>query len=192
MDEEVKAAAGGVTSKEQQIPIECPGILPWSRAAELQRFKKESKRGAKEFFAKSPKAENALNIDLSMPSAAFAKLISKLMRRHTSLLVQLHTGHIVLNKHLSKIGKATTPTCTACGQADETVHHYLHRCRAYNRQRDKLQRALRRGAKCNRTLLASPKAMPALFKYIHDTQRFTRSFGNVLLPDEEDRQKKIG
>ena len=123
-DEEAKAAAGGVTSKEQHIPIECRGLIPRSRAAELWRFKKESKREAKEFFAKSPRAENVLNIDPSMPSAAFAKLTSKLTRRHTSLLVQLRTGHIALNKHLSKIGKATTPTCTACGQADETVHYY--------------------------------------------------------------------
>ena len=101
-------------------------------AAELQRFKKESKREAKEFFAKSPRAENALNIDPSIPSAAFTKLTSKLMRRHTSLLVQLCTRHIALNKHLLKIGKATIPTCAPCRQADETVHHYLHQCREYN------------------------------------------------------------
>ena len=61
------------------------------RAAELQRFKKESKREAKEFFSKAPRDENALNIRPSMPSAAFAKLTRKLMCRHTSLLVQLHT-----------------------------------------------------------------------------------------------------
>ena len=99
---------------------------------ELQRFKKESKREAKEFFAKSPRAENALNIEPSIPSAAFAKLKNKLTCRHTSFLVQLHTRHIALNKYLSKIGKATIPTCAACGQADETVHHYLYQCRAYN------------------------------------------------------------
>ena len=79
----MKAAAGGVTSEEQYIPIECQGLLPWSRAAELQRLKKESKRDAKEFFAKSLRAENVLNIDLSMPSAAFTKLTSKLRCRHT-------------------------------------------------------------------------------------------------------------
>ena len=131
-DEEVKAGAGGDTSEEQYIRMECQGIIPLSRAAEIQRFKKESRREAKELFAKSPRAKNSHNTDLSMPSAAFAKLTRKLMRRHTSLLVQLCTGHIVLNKHLSKIGKAITPTCTACRQVDETVHHYLYQCGAYN------------------------------------------------------------
>ena len=79
----MKAAAGAVTSEEQYVPIECQGLLLWRRAAELQRFKKESKREAKEFFAKSLRAENVLNIDVSMPSAAFTKLTSKLRRRHT-------------------------------------------------------------------------------------------------------------
>ena len=109
---------------------------------EIQRFKKEGRREAKELFAKSPRAKSAHNIDPSMPSAAFAKLTRKLMHRHTSLLVQLHTGHIALNKHLSKIGKAITPTCIACGRADETMNHYLYQCRAYNQQRDELEQAL--------------------------------------------------
>ena len=92
-DEEAKAAAGGVTSEEQHIPIECRGLLPRIRAAELRRFKKESKREAKDFFAKSPRAEKALNIDPSIPSAAFAKLTSKLTRRHTSLLTPSTVTH---------------------------------------------------------------------------------------------------
>ena len=103
-----------------------------------------------------------------MPLAAFTKLTKKLTHGHTSLLVQLWTGHIVLNKHLLIIGKATTPMCTACEWADETIHHYLYWCRGYHQQRPKLEQLLRRGVKSDKKLLASPKVMSALFKYIHD------------------------
>ena len=68
-DEEAKAEAGGDTCEEQYIPIECQGILLLSRAAEIQKFKKESRRESKEFFAKSPRAKNTHNTDPSMPSA---------------------------------------------------------------------------------------------------------------------------
>ena len=68
-DEEAKVEAGGDTSEEQYIPIECRGILSLSRAAEIQRFKKESRREAEELYAKSPRAKNTHNTDPSMPSA---------------------------------------------------------------------------------------------------------------------------
>jgi len=42
-----------------------------------------------------------------------------------ALLMQLRTGHILLRKHLHRIGKAGSAMCPACLSEDESVHHYL-------------------------------------------------------------------
>jgi ribonuclease HI len=74
VDKEAKRAAKGETSHEWEIPIECQGVLPISRAAETQRHNEELKRQARAVFAKSPRAPFALDIDPTMPSAAFSKI----------------------------------------------------------------------------------------------------------------------
>ncbi|KAF8231877.1 hypothetical protein L208DRAFT_1466842 [Tricholoma matsutake] len=57
--------------------------------------------------------------------------MSEMMRKHTSLLLQLRTGHIPLNKHLHWIQKAELPTCPCCHHHDETVAHYVLHCPAH-------------------------------------------------------------
>jgi ribonuclease HI len=186
-DEEAKKAAKGVTSHEWEIPIECRGTMPISRAAEIQRHNAELNRQARNIFAKSPRAPFAHEIDPTMPSAAFARITKDMPRRHASLLVQLRTGHIALNKYMHKIGKTNSPICAQCQNAQETVHHYLFRCPAYNEQRKRMEKALKRGANSIRTLLGGHKAMKHLFRYIHDTKRFVKSHGDVSLPEGKDR-----
>jgi ribonuclease HI len=182
-DEEAKKAARGDSSEERYVPIECRGILPRSKATELQRHHKALKHRAKETFARSPRAQVAHKIDQTMPSVAFARLVAGMARRQAALLVQIRTGHVALNKHLFKIGKADSPTCAACRGADETVHHFLFRCPAYRTQREGLKQTLRRGATAVNTLLAKPKAMKGLFKYIQGTGRFKEIYGNVDMRD---------
>jgi ribonuclease HI len=184
-DEEAKKAARGDSSEESQIPIECRGILPRSKAAEIQKHQKALKRRAREIFAKSPRAQIAHKIDQTMPSAAFARLVAGMARKQAALLIQIRTGHVALNKHLFRIGKTDSPTCAACRGADETVHHFLFRCPAYRTQRDGLEKTLRRGATAVNTLLAKPKAMKGLFKYIHETRRFEGTYGNLEMRDQE-------
>ena len=137
-DEEAKKAAAGETSEEAMIPIECRGILPISKSVEIQRFQAELKVKERLLFMRSPRAKFAHEYDPSMPSPAFSKLSSRLAQRHASLLIQLRTGHIQLNKHLYKIGKVDSPTCAVCRVANETVHHYLFRCPGYKEQRERL------------------------------------------------------
>jgi hypothetical protein len=184
-DKEAKRAAKGESSHEYDIPIECRGVMPVSKAAELQRHHKKVKQEARTIFAKSPRARHAHEIDPSMPSAAFSKLTGDMPRRHASILVQLRTGHVGLNKHLHKIGKAESPLCPACQKTDETVHHFLFRCPAYDRQRRKIERELKRGAKSIKTMLGGHKTMKKLFRYIHDTRRFEKSHGALALTQKE-------
>jgi hypothetical protein len=189
-DEEAKRAAKGETSHEWEIPIECRGVLPISRAAEIQRHNAELNRQARAIFAKSPRAPFALEIVPTMTSAAFSRITKDMPRRHTSLLVQLRTGHVALNKYLHKIGKADSPLCPACRSTHETVHHYLFRCPAFGEQRNSLEKRLKRGANSVKTLLGGHKAMKHLFRYIHDTGQFEKSHGDVSLPMEKGRENK--
>ena len=129
-----------------------------------------------------------LRIDPTMPSPAFSKLSSGLARRHASLLVQLRTGHIVLQKHMHRIGKADSPTCPACRGADESVHQFLFYCPKYKEQRNDLRTKMQRGASCIRTLLSKQKTMTPLFKYIHDMRRFTNTFSDLTIPEEKRKE----
>ena len=45
-------------------------------------------------------------IDPDMPLTHYLKLASEMRRLHASLIVQLCTGHVPLNKYLCRIGKA--------------------------------------------------------------------------------------
>ncbi|KAG2057390.1 hypothetical protein BDR06DRAFT_878129, partial [Suillus hirtellus] len=53
------------------------------------------------------------------------KLTSSYPRCLTSLLMNLHTYHIPLNKHLHQIGKSMTPNCPYCLHSPKTIHHFL-------------------------------------------------------------------
>ncbi|KAG2110706.1 hypothetical protein DEU56DRAFT_749788 [Suillus clintonianus] len=93
--------------------------------------------------------------------------------------MQLRTGHAPLNKHLHRIRGAETPTCPACEESEETVHHYLMECPAYRAQRDVLQRSMPNRAYHIRRLLSNGEFLPNLFKYIAATKRLENAFGNV-------------
>jgi RNase H len=189
-DEEAKRAAKGETSHEWEIPIECWGVFPISRAAEIQRHNAELNRQAWAIFAKSPRAPLALEIDPTMPSAAFSRITKNMPCRHASLLVQLRTGHVALNKYLHKIGKADSPICPQCRRTQESVHHYLFRCPAFSKQRKKLEKRLKRGANSIKTLLGGHKAMKHLFRYIHNTKWLEKSHGDISFPMGKDRENE--
>ncbi|TFK17093.1 hypothetical protein FA15DRAFT_550752, partial [Coprinopsis marcescibilis] len=54
--------------------------------------------------------------------------IRKLPRKHTSLINQIITGHILLAEHLFRIGKTDHLACTRCNEEIELVKHYLLHC----------------------------------------------------------------
>jgi len=56
-----------------------------------------------------------------------------------SLLAQLHTGMSHLHGYLHQIQISETDQCP-CGQAKETVKHFLFRCTQWARQRQRLFR----------------------------------------------------
>src|SRR5882672_3229873 len=74
-----------------------------------------------------------------------------------SLLIQLRTGHILLQKYLYRIGKVNCPRCLACHMRDETDHHYLTSCLAYRGPRSQMEKVLHRGAQSIRMLLTNQR-----------------------------------
>ncbi|KAG2341733.1 hypothetical protein BDR05DRAFT_887701, partial [Suillus weaverae] len=47
------------------------------------------------------------------------------------------TGHALLNKHLNRINRSPTPKCPNCNK-EETMHHFLIACPAYEGHRTAL------------------------------------------------------
>ncbi|KZT36756.1 hypothetical protein SISSUDRAFT_960738, partial [Sistotremastrum suecicum HHB10207 ss-3] len=94
-------------------------------------------------------------------------------------LVQLRTGHAPLRKHLYDIQRVDSPICEACNIEPETVLHFLVDCRKRDGHRLPLTLALGRAARSVPVLLSSPDALPPLFQYINQTQRFRSVFGDL-------------
>ncbi|KAJ6092560.1 hypothetical protein N7486_007849 [Penicillium sp. IBT 16267x] len=64
-------------------------------------------------------------------------LYDRLSWKEASVLAQLRTGMARLNDYLYRINAAETDQC-ACGQAKETVEHFLFRCRKWTAHRTEL------------------------------------------------------
>lgn len=74
----------------------------------MQHFYTKIKLEATSIMSKSPHYALLNSIDPSAPSKKYAGKTEKLPRCHCSLLIQLCTGHIALNRYLKHIGKSPT------------------------------------------------------------------------------------
>jgi ribonuclease HI len=85
-------------------------------------------------------------LDNALPGKHTQLLYNSLKRREANVLAQLRTGMSRLNGYLHQIGASETDQCT-CGQAKETVKHFLFRCSQWDQQRLRLleQTETRRG-----------------------------------------------
>ncbi|XP_077255623.1 uncharacterized protein LOC143893775 [Temnothorax americanus] len=100
-------------------------IRGWLRNQHLDYWKRETRvrcRQARALLGDSPKEE-------------LASSIRSLNRKDARLVVQLLTGHGVLNYHMYKLGRSSTPDCRLCGEEEETSLHILGQCPAYARRR---------------------------------------------------------
>ncbi|KAJ3985239.1 hypothetical protein F5890DRAFT_1409873 [Lentinula detonsa] len=106
-----------------------------------------------------------------------------LKRKQTSIIFQLRTGHVPLKAHLYRIRKEDSPVCPHCerlGQhTQETVKHYIMECPAYRKERFHFRRRLGREARSLRYILSDGKAIPHLLRFIGETKRFQKTFGDI-------------
>ncbi|KAJ5385753.1 hypothetical protein N7509_008294 [Penicillium cosmopolitanum] len=73
-------------------------------------------------------------VDTALPGKHTRQLYDRLSWKEASVLAQLRTGMARLNGYLFRINAAETDQC-ACGQARETVDHFLFRCRKWTTHR---------------------------------------------------------
>lgn len=81
--------------------------------------------------------EFSKKIDRALPGKHTRSLYDALNKKEARILVQLRTGMVRLNKYLHRIGAAESDLC-GCGQANETVQHFLFRCTKWTAQRTTL------------------------------------------------------
>ncbi|KAJ5543770.1 hypothetical protein N7494_005049 [Penicillium frequentans] len=83
--------------------------------------------------------KHAKRVDAALPGKHTRLLYYRLSWKEATVLAQLRTGMARLNGYLYRINAADTDQC-ACGQAKETVEHFLFRCRKWTGHRtDMLQ-----------------------------------------------------
>ena len=110
---------------------------------------------------------------------AFRRATRGATRNQTSLLVQLHTGHAPLNKHLHWISKVDADICRGCKEHVESVAHYLLECRSYEDERDRMLKLIGSETTDMKTLFGSREGIKAMLQYVEDTGRLRKSFGDV-------------
>ncbi|OQE09714.1 hypothetical protein PENFLA_c100G00312 [Penicillium flavigenum] len=80
---------------------------------------------------------HAKRVDTALPGKHTRQLYDRLSWKEASVLAQLRTGMARLNGYLYRINVVDTDQC-ACGQARETVEHFLFRCQKWTAHRTEL------------------------------------------------------
>jgi hypothetical protein len=80
---------------------------------------------------------HAKRVDAALPGKHTRQLYDRLTWKEASVLAQLRTGMARLNGYLNRINVAETDQCD-CGQARETVEHFLFRCRKWMAHRTEM------------------------------------------------------
>ncbi|KAJ5865178.1 uncharacterized protein N7529_007094 [Penicillium soppii] len=81
--------------------------------------------------------KHSRRVDKALPGKHTRQLYDRLSWKEASVLSQLRTGMARLNGYLFRINAAKTDQC-ACGQARETVDHFLFRCRKWTAHRTEM------------------------------------------------------
>lgn len=178
-DEEAKKAAKSGSSPAKSLPRFLRKALPLSRTTirhtETLRIRKQTEQNVMQ----SRRLSRMKQSDSTIPSDKYQKIVQGLKRNQASVLTQLRMGHIPLAHHLQRIQARESGACETCGRGKETVVHYILHCPTHTITRQKLTKALGRGARNLHNLLSHPIAIPHLLRFIDDTKRLHGVFGTV-------------
>jgi ribonuclease HI/exonuclease III len=125
-----KEKAQKATRPEAQLQRQQPGMK--STMLSAARTKRGTTRCLPEKVGKHSK-----RVDIALPGKHTRRLYDKLSGKEASVLAQLRTGMARLNGYLHRIKAAPSDQC-ACGQATETVDHFLFRCTKWTRYRTEM------------------------------------------------------
>jgi hypothetical protein len=116
------------------------------------------------------------DLDAALPGHHTRALYDALDRREASILAQLRTGMTRLNEYLYRI-KAVESNVCACGQAQETIKHFLFRCTQWNQlRREMLEQTETRKSNLSYYLGGKAKSDPRTWRPNIDAVRATIKF----------------
>ena len=81
--------------------------------------------------------KHSKRVDAALPGKHTRQLYDQLSWKEASALAQLRTGMARLNGYLHRINAVTSALC-ACGEARESVEHFLFRCRQWTAHRTEM------------------------------------------------------
>jgi ribonuclease HI len=178
-DEEAQCAAQAQDSSDwQDIPPGLYGDLPWSHSAVQQLLNTTQKADYEKQWRASTRYARTAQYDNRLLKGSYLDLADTLLQSYTVLLLQLHTSHVPLAKHLHRIHRADSPICPCC-QADESVAHYLLHCPKHLHACQALYSAAGPDAHVLCKLLGNPKLWPHLFRYLSRTGHFHSVHGSL-------------
>ena len=185
-----KEAAEFGSSNQHLLPPLLHSPLPTSLSATKQHINKLTIKSTKFWWKHSEQYKCINNIDPQLPSMSFIKATEGLNCRQTSILTQLCTGHIPLNKHLHHIKHSETPYCPYCPQVTEDINHYLFHCNRHALHRHKLVLAVNRKSFSTRHLLSNQAAIHHTLNFINATGQFSHLCGDIstdIIKEENNR-----
>ena len=101
------------------------------------------------------------------------RIYEKLNKRiHIAWIARLRTGHTSLNGYLKRFNIVDDATCPECGDARETVHHFLMVCPKHEELRDKMRREVGEGGMKEEKLLGDHRRIKHTVEFIEGTGRF--------------------
>lgn len=132
---------------QQEFPLGKEAKRAARRATEAGRLPQKQFHNAKSTIINVAKAKRRIDkalpngvgrhlkkIDTALPGRHTRTLYDALGRREANVLAQLRTGMARLNGYLHRIGAVESDQC-ACGQARETVEHFLFNCTLWDTYR---------------------------------------------------------
>ena len=85
--------------------------------------------------------------------------------------MRLRTAHCSLNKYLLQRGHEEESLCT-CYEEEETVEHFLLKCKKYIKQREKLVKEVGAGGVRIEKLVGELKYIKYTMEFVKETNRF--------------------
>ncbi len=92
-------------------------------------------------------------------------------RKDIAWIASLRMGHCSLNDYLHRFHIIDNSTCE-CGNAKETVRHFLLICPLHQRERDKLRKKVRVVRMRMEQLLGDPRRVKYTIEFIDTIKRF--------------------
>ena len=142
-DEHAKRVATGDISCTDNLPDLLKKCLPVSIAALKANWKKPIPQCWRKVWLNFPQHAKISQTNLKMPNCQIYRTLSSMPCRATSILIQLHTGHVSLNTFLKKIKALDSSPmqemlpardCSTLPQILQTIHRAVQPLLTHSRK----------------------------------------------------------